>query len=392
VSTKSVNEIAAVVSNEPLAKAIARSVNSAIAHPRVHLVGGKSIRSVFRRSLDAAVRDIRSHPRGRLFQRLIEHGPCKPEEVESATSGGEGTLSLDECASCVQFIFSHMVNRFKGELAELLAVEPCIQLMEQLESEGRVQSAVDLYCGEMVQERRRIRTPEAESTVVWSGYVKGADGLMVNNRSPATRDGLDVVGIIEVKSMVLPWRRVARQIGQHIARLEGGLKLGKKAWAEGEVRVARPIRIAIMPSTWKVAREWRSESTGRSRRLVFPEPCEPPVQTQIEQLDTDNWRIALAWSEEALEQAAYEMTFRYMSQVGECVYVQKPLPKTWDYMTPSEAGYNAIKEALYYILLLNMPERQDRLATKLYNVYCFGYALGAGSRDMLWPEDFPDGD
>ena len=89
-----------------------------------------------------------------------------------------------------------------------------------------------------------------------------------------------------------------------------------------------------------------------------------------------------------MNQAAYEMTFWYMSQVGKHVYSNKPLPKDWEYMTPEEAGYNAIKMMLYYVQLRNMTERQELLATKLYNVYSFGYPLGVDSKEMLWPEDF----
>lgn len=56
-------------------------------------------------------------------------------------------------------------------------------------------------------------------------------------------------------------------------------------------------------------------------------------------------------------------------------------------MAPEEAGYNAIKMMLYYILLRRLSKRAERLATRLYNVYCFGYPLGVDSDEMLWPED-----
>jgi hypothetical protein len=65
----------------------------------------------------------------------------------------------------------------------------------------------------------------------------------------------------------------------------------------------------------------------------------------------------LAWSQEALEQAAYEMVFWYMSEVGKSVFSEFPLPKAWYHMTPQEAGRNAIKEALYHLPLRPIPER-----------------------------------
>jgi len=77
-----------------------------------------------------------------------------------------------------------------------------------------------------------------------------------------------------------------------------------------------------------------------------------------------------------------------MSQVGKHIYSNKPLPKEWEDMTPEEAGYNAIKMMLYYILLRPLSYDHEKKAIKLYNIYCFGYPLGADSKVMLWPEDF----
>ena len=79
-----------------------------------------------------------------------------------------------------------------------------------------------------------------------------------------------------------------------------------------------------------------------------------------------------------------------MSQVGKQVYLNKKKPKSWEYMTSEGAGYNSIKMMLYYVLLRDVSGRQKRIATRLYNVYCFGYPLGSDSKEMLWPEDFSD--
>ncbi len=64
--------------------------------------------------------------------------------------------------------------------------------------------------------------------------------------------------------------------------------------------------------------------------MVFPEPAKPPIQTQYKEVEPSLWKITLAWSQEALEQAAYEMTFWYMSQVGKHIYETKSLPKGWE--------------------------------------------------------------
>jgi hypothetical protein len=139
--------------------------------------------------------------------------------------------------------------------------------------------------------------------------------------------------------------------------------------------------------------------------MHFPDPPNPTGADELEKIGTNRWRIKLAWSREALSQAAYEMTYWYMSQVGQSIYSQKQKPKGWEKMTAEEIGYNAIKMMLYYIPLRikhmrprhktrieirKFRERIDEKATRLYNVYCFGYPLGVDSKEMLWPEDFPD--
>jgi hypothetical protein len=60
-------------------------------------------------------------------------------------------------------------------------------------------------------------------------------------------------------------------------------------------------------------------------------------------------------------------------------------------MSPAEAGYNAIKQMLYYMPLRGrfLSKRKTGLAVRLYNVYSFGYPLGIDSKKMLWPEDIP---
>ncbi len=156
-------KIPSITGNRLLASAIRKSVALALGCPFVHLVDGKSVQDVFKRSLDAAIRDIEEHPRGKLFRRLIEYGPRNPDEPEALTSDNETTLSDHECGSCVEFIYSHMVNRFKGELAELLALEPCAALVERVQGKRHLPSGIRLYWGEMVQERRRNRRGNEES-------------------------------------------------------------------------------------------------------------------------------------------------------------------------------------------------------------------------------------
>lgn len=64
--------------------------------------------------------------------------------------------------------------------------------------------------------------------------------------------------------------------------------------------------------------------------------------------------IGVGQSQEALNQAAYEMALWYMSQGGRHVYTKKNTPKGWEYMTPKEAGYDAIKMTVHLSKKLNV--------------------------------------
>ena len=142
-----IENLESIIGNRNLATAIMRSISSALNCSYDHLIDKKTAEDVFKFSLEAAIRDINEHSRGRLFQRLIEFGPYDPKEPEVLKSDNTTKLSDPECGSCVEFIFSHMINRFKGELAELLALQPCINLIEQLIAKKKLPSNVYLHWG-----------------------------------------------------------------------------------------------------------------------------------------------------------------------------------------------------------------------------------------------------
>jgi len=232
------NRTTLILGNRLLASAIHRSVASALRCPFVSLADSKSVQDVFKRSLDNAIRDIETHPRGKLFRRLIEYGPHNPDEPETLTSDGETTLSDPECGSCVEFIYSQMVNKFKGELAELLALEPCITLIKQLQQEQQLPSDIHLYMGEIIQERRRTRKTTGVVKARWGSFTKGSDGLLAEqilSQQGNNRNLLRIHGIVEVKSMIQSKKKVLRQIHSHIARLNGGVKLGKREWSTDNI-------------------------------------------------------------------------------------------------------------------------------------------------------------
>jgi hypothetical protein len=388
-TTKIVTRITDIIHNPLLARSISRSIEAGINSGSVH-VSGRTIWDIFKYSLDTAIRDIENDPRGDLFRRLLEYGPLDPDHPEQLTSDGKTQLSDPECGQAVQFIFSYMVNRFKGELAELLAIAPCLELVGKLKLENRLPGDVDLFFGDTIQERRQVGS---ENIKQWSGFAKGADGLIVEVPKTGSKTGhkeLNVLGVIEIKSMPVTRKKLIKQINHHLERLEGGVKLSGDFWEEKQVVLADPHSIMVIPSTWKISREWSRKDTESGWELVFPDPQEPPLPVRFEEVQPSQWLITLDWSKEALEQVAYEMTFWYMSQVGRVIYENKPLPKEWADMTPEEAGYNSIKMMLYYLILRYISKYQGQRAIKLYNAYSFGYPLAVDAKDMLWPEDFTE--
>jgi hypothetical protein len=403
LSGSSRKRIEEIIGNRRLASDIHTSISSALHCPFVYSLGGKTAWAVFKRSLYAAIRDIETHPKGKLFRRLIEFGPHIPDDPEAPNTFGKKDLSDPECEVCVEFIYSHMVNRFKGELAELLALGQCVKLIHQLQEKSGCSLNMILYWGDAVQQRRRQESSDRKEGRVSESFTKGADGLIAEHTSAGLNDHisiLKILGVVEVKSMNISRKKIIEQIDCHIDRLQLGVRLGEREWPPACIVVAQrkngesprlaPVRILVAPSNWRLSRDWSSIDTDRGREISFPAPILPSAENKIDELESDLWRITLAWSQEALAQAAYKMTFWYMSQVGRHIYQEKSLPKEWEFMTPEQAGRNAIKMMLYYIPLRHISKRHERLSTRLYNVYSFGFQAGVDSKEMLWPQDFPD--
>jgi hypothetical protein len=402
VSQDSRKAIAEIIGNASLASSIHDAITSALARSFAHVGAGNTAWEVFERSLSAAIGDIETHPRSNHFRRLFEYGPQHPDEPETLSSDGQTILSDPELGKCIEFIYSHMINRFKGELAELLALEPCCSLVARLNHETKLPNGTQLYWGETIQERRYWTRTGTLEKGYWGGFTKGADGLLVEpipSRRNTAQCPLVVHGVIEVKSMVPRWRTVMKQINKHITRLRGGLYLGAREWPPQDVCIAthRFVRVVVQPSTWKLSREYRHEKLeGRVLRraifrpnsapevIVFPEPTPPSQVVQIEEIESGLWNVTLPWSQEALAHAAFEMTFWYMGQIGRQVYANKPIPQGWDYMALEEVGFNSIKRMLYEAILRPLKDREYKRAMWLYNIYCYGYPIGADSKDVIY--------
>ncbi len=310
-------------------------------------------------------------------------------EIPTALVGQR--LSDAETASAITFIYSYMVNCFKGAVAELLAAKPCLKILRQLQQDGEFPRNARLYVGDSVGIHR----------AKGKGILKGADlHILVEEYRPDALSSIAVAGVIEVKSYIQSKSRLREQLDQHLRRVKQGLQVCTVDYPAENINVGygkdrRVVRIAIVPSSWKLPRSFWFEDSEHGRRL-HTDAGEPSEKNdEITQTGENEWRITLRWSVEALAEAAYEMTFWYMEKVGEIIY-SKSVPKSWEGMTPAEAGRNAVKMTLYYALPRCRTTREEQRAIALYNSYGYGYALGMnyknakGRREMLWPQDLDE--
>jgi hypothetical protein len=284
-----------------------------------------------------------------------------------------------------------MVNCFKGDVTELLAVKSCVSLVRSLQCDGELPRNARIYYGDTVLTPRRNA----------KGLLKCADQHVLSEE--VSKDGsnsISILAVAEVKSYAQSKRRLERQLNRHISRALNGLVVGNKEYSPNYIRLGvgdnrDVLRIAVVPSSWKLSREFQDVQTEEGRFLRIKTRPPPRTEDIITRTGDNSWIIELRWSVEALEQAAFEMTFWYMGKVGEVIFSQE-IPKEWSEMTPAQAGKNAVKMMLYYAILRCRSIREEQRAIALYNSYCFGYSLGMnfknkqGKREMLWSEDLDE--
>jgi hypothetical protein len=346
--------------------------------------------AIFREALAASIRDIESHPRGKLFQKFLLMGPYE-DTGEVPPEFMTKRLSDEETASAITFIYSHMVNSFKGAVTEFLAAGACTRLLRQLQINGELPADSRLYIGDAVTVRQKSK----------SGLLKGADlHILVEDFSGSTSPIITVAGLVEAKSYFQSQKKLDAQLHKHQKRMKNGLNVTSREYPSDRIRVGfgpkhRLLKIAVLPADWLLPRTFHYNKS-QNGSMLHMDATKPPFQDDtFAWISNDKWRIILRWSKEALAEAAYEMTFWYMSKVGEVIFSQG-VPSYWKEMGPAEAGRNAVKSALYYAMLRCRTEKEDQRAIALYNSYGFGYALGMnfrnteGKREMLWPQDLDE--
>lgn len=371
-----------------LARDVRNALRSTVKEGVVFCDGSTPL-TIFRHAVAAAIGRIHEDGRAPVFLRFLKDGPYF-DGGKIPRKRQREFLTDDETTSMITFIYSHMVNCFKGALTEMLAVTPCLRILRELQAEKRLPREARLYVGDTVWAVQR----KGDS------FAKAADlHILVVQRSRAHLS-VTVAGVAEVKSYFQSPERLRRQLDQHLTRARRGLRVGKIVYSPDQITVggqggSRAVRITVLPAHWTLPRTFYFEQRD-GRKCLHVDPGVPRNATDsVERPGPLEWRVALRWSKETLDAAAYGMTFWFMEKVGEVLY-SNGVPKGWEEMSPAEAGQNAAKMMLYYALLRCRTRNENNRAVALYNSYSFGCALGMNFRDtkgqrvMLWPQDLDE--
>lgn len=301
--------------------------------------------------------DVDSHPTGTLLKTLLTD---------------DNDLTDSQATTCVEFISSHMVNKFQGSLAEFLAMGLCAEFLRARCDDRQLPPNARLLWGNELREQH-LDAPSSAAPA----WHQGADGLVVVTRPTS----LVILGIVEVKSYPQAWSVMARQVDKHLARLDHGLKVGEQNWpverlsfgawdARTQSLLETPLGAASHPAI--------------QRLLIAPRRARNPAIRTWHEAGRDTVHGRLAYSRATLAKAAYQMTVWFVELLGSRVFSEKPSP--WPGMDPQEAGVNAVKQALYFLLMRPLPAHAFRVAARLYNVYGFGYEASADHKEMIWIE------
>ena len=130
-----------------LAHDIKASISKALKAGTV-FIGGNNPGLIFKNAVAAAITNIEE--RSSLLRHFLRYGPYEgegdiPPELK------DRRLTDDETRKAITFIFSHVVNCFQGNIAELLAVGACVQLVELLKKSGKLPPHACLYFGDAVR-------------------------------------------------------------------------------------------------------------------------------------------------------------------------------------------------------------------------------------------------
>jgi tetratricopeptide (TPR) repeat protein len=339
--------IARIVDNAQLARELLASVAAGLANSFIDL--GRDPARHFATAVDRVTISVESHPTVSLLRELILDDAGRTNE---------------EVRTCLEFIYAHMVSKFQGHLGEFLAMGVCSRLLQDWKREGRFPPEAKVLWGADLRQRWKEGT----------AWLQGADGFFVLEEKISDGADLMILSVLEVKSHR---RKVRSQVSKHVQRLRYGLKANGREWQPHHLSIG--LRNARR-RTW-------------SKVSVLADPAPRPLlvlvrPAALRRRELSMWQrgmltVTLPCSRGVLAAAAYATTVWFLEELGRRAFTTTLPP--WPEMTPAEAGFNAVKQALYYIPLREgLSARAAWIATRLYNVYGFGFEAAKGHRDMIW--------
>jgi hypothetical protein len=290
----------------------------------------------FDQMIRRVARELETNPRREIFLQFLSD---------------DRRLRDEEVADLVEYLYSSIVNNFKGELAELLA-RPVLYRFSARLGGGEIIAGWD------------VAEPQLRLVAGNASWRKGADALVVRNEGGR----LIIIAVVEIKSYRASVTRMQIQIAKHIARLQKGLRLGGRELALDEYTFL-PVTGQVASLAIRAAAEQRRSPTiSRGREAV----------------------AELAFTKSELAYAAYAFAEWFLARLGPVVFEER---NPWPEDTLETAGRHATLEAFYHLVLrlqrLCQREntRRNRRALNrtlwLYNAMAFGYDNASGE-DMVW--------
>ena len=329
--------------------------------------------------VNRVARELHQHPRRELlYQFLRDHSQMRRPEIEKL----------------FEFIYSYLVNAFKGEVAELMSRVVIRAFVTERAKAGDLPVDAIVIAGPALTSFRTVGGKLERS------WQKSADALIGVTRSPMT-EGWAFHGVVEIKSYRESLRKMFDQIDQHVNRVKLGLRIG--------AQVVDPSLSGFVDRSDGGA--WSALSSPRRPGRILKLAIRPSPGSRDPQ-DLRRWGTPDCWVDELpcttshLHEAAYQLSAWYIAQAGPDVFLPSGataeqadvrIANPWPGLSPESAAGNMLKLALHETSLRESIDtgfesgrprkRSDLVFARLYNSVCYGSSFARSDR-LLTPEDY----
>ena len=320
----------------------------------------------------------RAGPRGEQFAAMVrrvardfDSHPLRDQFIQLLQD--ERELLDGQIPPLVEYLYSSVVNNFKGEIAELLARTVVRRFAR------RLGFPVTFISGWEIAE------PKLDAgRLIWA---KGADGLLV-----VDGERLGIAAVIEIKSYRANPEKMAGQVRTHVNRLRQGLRVDRRELPPGA------YDFVLLDGSRGSAAEARPAAEVASLRIRTPSA--PLFEATL----TEGLSAVaeLPFTKVELSKAAFAMTEWFLARLGPVVFhlPDDPRPGTvitrWPEDPLEPAGRWATLEAFFHMAsrLELYRQRNDSSRTRralrntywLYNAMSWGYENARGDQ-MVWGDD-----